>query len=106
VVNGKIVTAGDTPAVAGAATTTATVQGNDTAGTVTVTATGAATSTVASVTFASAYSQTPTVTLTPATADAANVDYYVSRTATGFDIILTSNAAAGQVLRFDYQIIQ
>ncbi len=84
-----------------------TITGNDTAGTVSYTAgAGALAGEQAKVVFSSPYGAQPRVTLTPTSADAAQVKYYVTRTTDGFEIVFIDAPVDGSVYSFDYHIIQ
>lgn len=78
---------------------TVSVSGSDTAGTVTINpGSGAGNGAVASVTFANAFNSTPHVVVTPVSRA---VDYYITRTTTGFTIFIVGNLSTGS-FAFDY----
>jgi hypothetical protein len=114
-INGKIITGGDVPGVAlGAAagstlTAVGTVTGNDTAGTLSIT-TGV-TGTVADdvlgeVTFHTPYTQTPTITVTATSEEAANIRFFLIKTTTGWSIKVLDVPLANKTYSFDYHVIQ
>jgi hypothetical protein len=117
-VNGKIITAGNTPtAVLGASATgqgaTVIITGNDTAGTITYEAGSEVLPTnplalgeQATVTFVEPYATQPRVTITANTEAAAKMRYYVVRTTTEFKLVFVDTPVAGQEYTFDYQILQ
>ena len=80
---------------------TVSISGSDTSGTVTINIGGSPVAGVlANITFVNSYGRTPHVVISPVGSNAAGVQYYVTRTATGFSIA-TTNAAAGS-FSFDY----
>lgn len=100
-VNGHIVTGGSTPTIAAGAasctTPTVAVTGTDTSGTVTIT-TGSGCSgggTLATISFSSTYANPPNVTLTPANAAAAGLQYYNGNTAVGSFTVDTNTTPSG-----------
>ena len=98
-----IETGGPTPSVArggGAGSGgTVSISGSDTAGTVTINpGGGAGNGPVATVTFANAFNQTPHVVITPI---GRYVQYYVTRTTTGFTIHIPQGLTTGS-FSFDY----
>ncbi len=86
---------------------TSSINGTDTAGTVTLNS-GASPSAgiVASVTFKTAFSQTPHIQITPVGAEAASLNYYVTRTTTGFAIGTTNAPTTGTTYIFDYLALE
>ena len=113
----RIISKGNTPtAVLGANTTgqgsAYTIEGNDTAGTVEYTSgTNTVQNPLASgeqitITFDKPFDTTPRITLTPLTAEAATLDYFVTRDVNGFKINFTSPPTAATTYSFDYQILQ
>lgn len=118
-VNGKIITAGDTPtATLGAYTivgenSTVTVTGNDTAGTLTYTAGSVNLPTYdlsqggqASVTFVAPFTVAPRIALTPKDQASAVARYYVTTTETGFTINFLDPPTTASTYTFDYIVIQ
>ncbi len=112
-VAGKIITAGATPLaeVLGASTIDKTIDisGNDTAGELSlVLGTGAsvAAGEQLSIEFTSAYGAKPRVNLTPVSAAAAGVRYYVEPTLTGFTLYFTDPPTIGETYSFNYFIVQ
>ena len=83
IVNGRIITAGDEPVVAGATSAgvgaTVEIEGNDTAGTVTLTtgATGLASGEVVEVTFDQAYDTAPKIVVSAVNGSAAAANVYL-----------------------------
>lgn len=86
----------------------ATIVGNDTAGTITITTGGGigVIGEMAIVTFRSPYSGTPKVQLTPVSASASKLDYFVTRSSGFFTIEATSIPATGSSYVFDYLVTQ
>ncbi len=116
-INGHIITgntSGSTTVAAGAAATctltspTVTITGNDISGTVTITtATGTCTAgTLATVTFASAYGTAPRVTLSPADATGAGLQYYYNSSTTTLDIKTATNPATATTYTYTYHAEQ
>ena len=86
---------------------TVSVSGNDTSGNINInTGTGTATGCVATVTFAKAFSKAPQVLITPTTAAAAQMQYYVTRTAAGFNVCAADTPAASQTLGYTYWAVE
>ncbi|MEK7472022.1 MAG: hypothetical protein AAB624_02125 [Patescibacteria group bacterium] len=116
-VNGKIITAGDTPTIVLGATTTGdgssyTIEGNDIAGSITIT-TGTATidnplaaGEQAVMTFITPFTTTPRITLTPTTEAAANIKYFITKSGTEFKLHFTEAPLPNSIYSFDYQILQ
>ncbi len=78
---------------------TVSISGSDTAGTVTINpGGGAGNGPVATVTFANAFNQTPHVVVTPV---GRYVQFYVTRTTSGFTIHITQSLSSGS-FSFDY----
>jgi hypothetical protein len=113
----RIITKGNTPTAVLAATTTGqgstyTIEGNDTAGTITYTSgTNTVLNPLASgeqitITFDKQFTTTPRITLTPLTAEAATLDYFVSRNVDGFKINFVTPPTATTIYSFDYQILE
>jgi hypothetical protein len=108
-VDGHIVTGGDTPAIAAAdgQPVTTTVDGTDTAGTITLTSNpGSHAGALAQITFTHAFGKTPRVVLSPTTSAAAGIKVYVEKTAAGFTLHTDDTPAAGQSYNFDYIVIE
>lgn len=108
--NRHIITGGGVPGVstggaAGGGGTTS-ISGSDTAGTVTVNVGGAPSSgTLASVNFVNGFGGNPHVVVTPVGSSAGSLDWYITRSASGFTIN-TANAPAGSTsFSFDYIVI-
>lgn len=85
---------------------TVSVGGSDIAGTVTINTGGGATAGIlANVQFINGYGRTPHVVISPVGTGAAALDYYVTRTPTGFSIGTTNNPPAATSFSFDYVVI-
>lgn len=93
--------------VAGGGGTVA-IDGNDISGTVTITSGGGSmiAGEMAIISFHTNYSGTPKVQLTPVNANAANLRYYVTRTAGFFTVNNTAPAANNTAYVFDYFVTQ
>jgi hypothetical protein len=59
----------------------------------------------ATITFSQAFDTTPHVVVSPVSAGAADVGYYVTRSTTGFVLCGTSAAGSGQSFGFDYVVL-
>ncbi|HKU18712.1 MAG TPA: hypothetical protein VJP80_05560 [Candidatus Saccharimonadales bacterium] len=82
---------------------TASLSGSDTSGSITInTGSSPAAGCFATVTFSKAFSNTPHIVLTPVGSAAAGLQYYITRTTTGFTLCTASAATAGQTFGFDY----
>ncbi len=86
---------------------TSSVSGSDTAGTVNIN-TGSSTSAgcMATVNFVQEYRAQPTVVITPASADAARIQYYVTRTTSGFSVCSANAPLTGRALSYNYIVIE
>jgi hypothetical protein len=121
-VNGKIITAGNTPtAIVGLAAgvedtlnniaaPTVTITGNDTSGTITIVA-GASTTAdeLAELTFNSPFTGKPRIVFSPANRDSAKLGAYYdasTTTATSFSIYSDQAPEAGKTYEFTYFIVQ
>jgi cytoskeletal protein CcmA (bactofilin family) len=107
--NGKLITGGaQTGASPGGSIGsggTVSVSGNGTAGTVNVNTGGSPSrGTLVNVQFGSNYPNTPRVNVTPVGSDTGSLDWYVTRTASGFTIGSDSAPAGGTNYTFDYFI--
>lgn len=105
---GKIITRGSAPGVANGTALgsngTVSISGNDTVGTVQINVgVGAGSGIVARVTFRSGYASTPRVVVSPIGSGIGS--FYVTRTATGFNIGVNSALAPGGYA-FDYIVAQ
>lgn len=81
---------------------TASVSGSDTAGTVNInTGTGTSSGCFITINFTTPFNATPHVVVTPISAAAAGIDYYVNRSTTSMSICAT-NPTDGQTFAFDY----
>lgn len=110
IVNGHIVSGGSIPsssAGASLAEGSVNVDGTDTAGSISIdTTAGSGNGELARINFASTFGSTPRVTLTPTNSAASGVEYFVTKTATGFTVNVSGGLVAGQKLSFDYQVIE
>jgi cytoskeletal protein CcmA (bactofilin family) len=107
--NRHITAGGTTPGVSGGGGLggggTTSISGSDTAGTVNVNFGGGPVAGVlAYVTFANAFSQTPHVVIAPVGSGCSALNYYVSRTTTGFTIATSNAGSAGASCAFDFII--
>jgi hypothetical protein len=118
-VNGKIITAGNTPtATLGASTTvgqggSVTIEGNDTAGSISYTAGtinlpsyNLSSGGQVGVVFDEAFITAPRIVLTPKDSASADIRYYVETTTTGFVIHFTNAPSASTQYSFNYIVIQ
>lgn len=86
---------------------TVSVNGNDTAGNVNInTGSSPASGILARVQFGDGYSTTPRVILSPIGNDTGNLDWYVTRTDSGFRIGASTPPDAGSNYSFDYFIVE
>lgn len=86
---------------------TVNINGSDTAGTVNInTGSGASSGTLANITFVRSFNQTPHIVITPVGSTAASVNYYITRTTSGFTIATASAAPSNANLTFDYIAIE
>lgn len=104
-------TGGNTPGVSAGGSVggggTVSVSGTDAAGTVTInTGGGPGSGILASITFAASYNGTPHVVITPVGSSGASLDYYVTRTTSGFTIGTRNNASASTTYLFDYIVLE
>jgi hypothetical protein len=106
-----IVTSGGTPgrsfgtALGGGGT--ASISGSDTAGTVNINTGGSPPAgCFITVNFAGSFSSTPHVVISPSNSQAASLQYYTNRTASGFSICSAGVPAASANYVFDYIVIQ
>jgi cytoskeletal protein CcmA (bactofilin family) len=85
---------------------TSSINGSDTAGTVTINAGGSPSSgTLANVNFVNGFESEPHVVVTPVGSAAGSLNWYITRTSTGFSIN-TNNAPAGSTsFSFDYIVL-
>lgn len=108
IINGHIVTGGDTPTAAPSANAglgaTCAVTGNDTSGTVTITTGSAAwqSGTQCTVTFKSAYGTAPRTTITPTSGSTASRQPYVNSTTTLFTVKFNVADTASSTHTFNY----
>lgn len=85
---------------------TVSVSGSDTSGTVSInTGNGPPAGCFATVSFAQKYNSTPHILLTPVGSDAGGLNYYTTRSATGFSICDASTPPAGASFAFDYFVV-
>lgn len=86
---------------------TASINGTDTAGTITInTGSSAPAGCFLSITFAAGYSSTPRVIISPSSSAAGGLDYYTTRTTSGFSVCTASDPADSSSFVFDYFVIQ
>ncbi len=106
-----IVTSGGTPSRSNGASIgaggTSSISGSDTAGTATInTGSNATAGCLINVTFSQAFAGSPHIIITPASSNAAALDFYTSRSNTGFSICTASDPADGSAgMVFDYIVI-
>jgi len=104
VAGGTIPSAARGTAVGGGGTIN--ISGSDTSGSITVnTGSSPPAGCFVSVTFSKRYSSTPHVTITPVGSAAADLNYYITRTTTGFSICATNSAPSGENFGFDYIVL-
>ena len=85
---------------------TISISGNDIAGTVTINTGGSpSTGILATMNFVNAYTGTPRVVISPSNAAASTLDYYSSRSTTGFSIRTSNAPASSTTYVFDYIIV-
>jgi len=85
---------------------TASVQGNDTAGTVIInTGQSPQVGCFMTLTFSRSFSTTPHVVISPISAAAAGIQYYVTPSGTGFSVCTADTAPSSQSFSFDYFVI-
>ncbi|HVX58438.1 MAG TPA: hypothetical protein VG964_01745, partial [Candidatus Saccharimonadales bacterium] len=109
--NRHIVTSGNAPSRSSGSALggggTASVSGNDISGTVNInTGTSPAAGLFVTVKFAHSFSGTPHVLLTPVGSTAGSINYYVTRSASGFSIGTSSAPPASKSFSFDYFVLQ
>ena len=86
---------------------TVSISGTDVSGTVTInTGGGPSTGTLADVVFANAYSGTPRVIISPSSSVGAVLDYYVTRSTTGFSIKTVNAPVASSTYVFDFWVAE
>lgn len=82
---------------------TASINGSDTTGTVNINIGGSPTAgCFVNITFSQAFTSTPHVLLTPVGSAAGLIQYYITRTNSGFSICTNNPAPANQSFAFDY----
>lgn len=96
------------PGIGAGSGASATIDGNDSAGTVTVNSGSgsAAGNNLVTVTFRAAYARTPHVIITPIGSEAGKLDYFITKTATGFTIGSASIPKANTSFSFDFWVVQ
>lgn len=104
-------TGGPTPGVsrggAVGAGGTVSISGTDASGTVTInTGGGPSSGTLAVINFSQSYGGTPRVVISPTSAAAASLDYYISRSPSGFEIRATSAPSGSSTYLFDYWVAE
>lgn len=85
----------------------ASVSGNDISGSITIsTGNAAPAGCFINITFSAAYGSVPKVVLSPTSTSAANINYYATRTSTGFSVCSASDPADNTPgMTFDYIVI-
>lgn len=102
--DGPTPTLSSTPSVLGGGGT-ASIKGSDTSGTVTIgTGNNPTPGCFAQITFRQKFNEQPYVTISPIGLAAAQTQYYVNRSATGFSICTVNAAPANQTFAYDYFI--
>lgn len=85
---------------------TASVSGSDTAGSINInTSSGPTAGCLVSVNFAQKFTSTPHILLTPVGSDAGALDYYVTRSSTGFSVCVSNVPPANASFGFDYFVL-
>lgn len=85
---------------------TSSINGSDTAGTVTLNIGNAPPAGVlASINFVNAYENDPHVVITPVGANASSLNWYITRTSSGFSINTSSPSASATSYSFDYIVV-
>lgn len=85
---------------------TVSLSGSDTSGSIAVnTGSGPPAGCFATVTFSEAFANTPHVVVTPIGTASAGLNYYITRSTSGFVICSTNSAPAGQSFGFDYIVM-
>jgi len=86
---------------------TVSINGSDTAGTINVNVgSSPPAGNLANVSFAGKFARIPHVVVTPIGSSAAGLQFYVTRTASGFTLATASPPAAGSSFSFDYIVIE
>lgn len=109
--SGKLITSGQTPtgSVLGSASGLVSLNGNDTAGEVEFVLSNSDTPTSGQqfrINFASAFGAKPRVNVTPASAFAGNIRYYVDSDQSGFTVHFTDAPLPGEPYKFNYLVVQ
>lgn len=85
---------------------TVSLSGSDTSGSIAVnTGTSPPAGCLATVTFSEKYNNTPHVVVSPVGSSAGGLDYYVTRSTTGFVLCTATPAPSGQSFGFDYIVL-
>ncbi len=85
----------------------ASISGSDTSGTLNINTGGSpAAGCFAAIKFTQAYTSTPHVLISPVGSGAGSLDFYATRTTTGFSVCTNNAAPAGQTFAFDYFVTQ
>jgi hypothetical protein len=83
------------------------ISGTDVAGTITINTSGGVTAgAMANITFANAYGRTPHVIISPVGSTSAVLNYYATRTSTGFSIASANSPSASTTYIFDYWVAE
>jgi cytoskeletal protein CcmA (bactofilin family) len=86
---------------------TSSISGTDSAGNINInTGSGTSAGTMVSVQFASPFSETPNIAITPVGAGAASINYYITKTATGFILYTINSPSTGSNFGFDYIVLE
>lgn len=86
---------------------TVSISGTDTAGTISInTGGGASAGCFISVTFSQSFGSTPHVVVTPIGANGGGINYYVTRTTTGFSLCTSNVPPSSSNFSFDYIVIE
>lgn len=109
-INGHITSGGGTPSRSGGSALggggTASISGSDTAGTVNInTGSGAGAGCFVSVSFVNQYSSTPHVVVTPVGSAGGTINFYITRSASGFSICTSTAPGGGKSFAFDYIVV-
>lgn len=109
-IGGHVVTGGLTPFISGGAVGsggTVSVSGNDSSGIVVInTGQNPGTGMLAAVTFRTSYGSTPHVVIGPSNQNAGNLNFYATRSTSGFTLGSNNAPASGTNYTFDYIVEQ
>ena len=86
---------------------TVSLSGTDTSGTVTInTGIGPSAGNLVNINFAAAYNETPQVIITPVGQPGSQLEYYVTRTSSGFTIRSANSPSSSQTYVFDFWVAE